>query len=44
MYEVIADGTAWIDSDGACLFTEGEALSLAEVLEHKGYTVEIVEA
>jgi hypothetical protein len=44
MFEVIADGTAWIDPDGACSWPEGDALALAELLERQGYTVEVVAA
>jgi hypothetical protein len=41
MFEVIADGIAWVDSDGNVEFTWQEAASLAEGLENIGYDVDI---
>jgi hypothetical protein len=44
MYQVIADGAAWIDPDGNSTFTQHEADTLAEVLHRRGYAVEVVAA
>jgi hypothetical protein len=42
LYQVIADGVAWVDSEGADAWPIREAEALAEHLERMGYDVEVV--
>lgn len=42
IYQVLADGEPWIDSDGLTEWPYPEALSLGELLESLGYEVELV--
>jgi hypothetical protein len=42
MFQIIADGQAWIDSDGLDCWPEFETEALAAVLEDQGYDVEVV--
>jgi len=42
MYQIIADGTPWIDSEGATEWPGPEADALAELLERQGYEVSVV--
>ena len=45
MYQVIAEGIAWVDPDGHDTFTQHEADTIAEVLHRQGYDpVEVVPA
>jgi len=39
MYEVYADGIAWVDSDGRTEWPHSEAIALCDVLKHQGYKV-----
>jgi hypothetical protein len=41
MYQIIADGIAWVDPDGNDTFTLREAEALADMLERNGYEVTI---
>lgn len=42
MCEILADGIAWEDSDGSTVWTEREALALADDLEtRRGYVTEV---
>lgn len=43
MYQIIADGQYWIDSEGVMEWPRPEADALAEVLERQGYEVSVVE-
>lgn len=42
MFQVLADGMAWVDSDGLDNWPAFEAEALAEVLVSQGYDVEVV--
>jgi hypothetical protein len=44
MYRILADGIAWIDSDGRNAWPLAEAVSLAESLERMGYAVRVERA
>jgi hypothetical protein len=44
MYQIIADGQYWIDSQGVMEWSRPEADALAELLERQGYTVSVVES
>lgn len=42
MFQIIADGTPWEDSDGRTEWTAFEAGALAEVVESQGYEINVV--
>jgi len=42
MYQLIADGIPWVDSDGNDTWDYWSVVSLAEVVESQGHEVEIV--
>jgi hypothetical protein len=42
LYQIIADGIVWIDSDGGSEFHRREAITLAAALENIGYQIELV--
>ena len=44
LYQVIADGIAWVDVDGADAWPLREARTLAARLEAMGYRAEVVPA
>lgn len=44
LYQVIVDGTPWIDSDGKDAWAVREAYAIADMLERDGYAVEMTEA
>lgn len=43
LWQVLADGIAWVDPDGKDRWPYEEADSLAEVLEGMGYDVAVIE-
>lgn len=43
MFQITADGQAWVDADGRDSWIQGEALALANLLERNGYTTTLHE-